>query len=100
MAIELTPILIPMLFMILHMVIRKYRYIRIMAVTGRTILLASSILILERVNKMGILTTVFGGCDAPFGISIVIDPMSALFLLVSSIIVLAISVYALRFPEG
>ena len=100
MAIELTPILIPMLFMILHLVIRKYRYIGIMAVAGSTILLASSILILERVNKTGILTTVVGGWDAPFGISIVIDPMSALFLLVSSIIVLAISVYALRFPEG
>jgi multicomponent Na+:H+ antiporter subunit D len=100
MYIELTPILIPLLFMILHLVIKKHRYIGIMAVTGSTAMLVSSILILLRVLKSGILTTVVGGWDAPYGISMVIDPMSALFLMISSIIVLAISVYALRFPEG
>jgi multicomponent Na+:H+ antiporter subunit D len=71
-----------------------------LAISGTVSLLASSTLILLRVMKSGILTTVAGGWDAPFGISIVIDPMSALFLIITSIIVTAISVYALRFPEG
>jgi multicomponent Na+:H+ antiporter subunit D len=70
MYIELTPILIPLLFMILHLVIKKHRYIGIMAVTGSTAMLVSSILILLRVLKSGILTTVVGGWDAPYGISI------------------------------
>jgi len=100
MAIELTPILIPLLFMILHLVIKNYRYIGIMAISGSVLLLVTSILILIRVMKTGIISTVVGGWDAPFGISIVIDPLSALFLLVSAIIVTAISVYSLKFPEG
>lgn len=100
MAIELTPILIPLLFMILHLVIKRIPYIGILAISGSMILLASNIFILQRVMKTGILTTVAGGWEAPFGISIVIDPMSALFLVITSIIVLSISVYALKFPEG
>ena len=100
MAIELLPILIPLLFMILHLVIRKYRYVGIMAVAGSVLLLASAVFILVRVMHAGILTAVAGGWDAPFGISIVVDPMSALFLLITAIIVLAIAVYALKFPEG
>lgn len=100
MAIELTPILIPLLFMILHLVMRSHRYISLLAILGSLLLLAANVIILVRVFKTGILSTVVGGWDAPFGISIAIDPMSALFLVISSIIVLAISVYAIKFPEG
>lgn len=100
MSIELIPILIPLLFMILHLVIRKRRIIGIMAVSGSVLLLASSVFILTEVVNKGILSSVAGGWEAPFGISLVVDPMSALFLLITSIIAVAISVYAFNFPEG
>ena len=100
MVIALIPILIPLLFMILHLVIRKSRILGVMAVSGSVLLLASSVFILAEVIDNGILSTVAGGWEAPFGISLVVDPMSALFLLITSIIAIAISVYALKFQEG
>jgi multicomponent Na+:H+ antiporter subunit D len=92
------PILIPLLFMILHLGIRRARIAGILGIAGSLLLLVSAVLIVLEVYRSGILSTVAGGWDAPFGISVVIDQMSALFLLVTSIIVVAISIFALNFP--
>ena len=93
------PILLPVLFMILHLVIRNDRYAGITGITGSFLMLVSAVMIMEQVSQNGILSTVAGAWEPPFGISIVVDTMSALFLLVSSVIVLAISIFALKFPE-
>lgn len=98
MPVVILPILIPILFMILHLLIRKARIAGIVGIAGSVAMLLSAVFILAEVFHNGILSTVAGGWDAPFGISIVIDPMSALFLVVTSIIVVAISIYALHFP--
>ena len=93
------PILIPLLLMIIHLVIRKDRIAAIVGITGSLLLLVSAVFIALKVIRGNNLSLVAGGWDAPFGISIIIDPMSALFLVVSAIIVLSISVFALRLPE-
>jgi len=100
MQIILLPILIPLFFMILHLVFRSYRVSRILGVMGGSILLLVSILILVQAGKESVIAFVVGGWDAPFGISIVVDRMSSLFLVVSSLISFSISIYALRYPEG
>ncbi len=98
MPVVVLPILIPLLFMILHLLIRKARYSGILGIAGSIAMLVSSVFILLEVFGNGIISTVAGGWDAPFGITVVIDQMSALFLLVTSIIVVAISIFALNFP--
>jgi len=99
MPVEILPILLPLLFMIFHLFIRSDRYSGLLGITGSSLLLLVSVIIILHVSRYGILTERVGAWEAPFGISIVIDRMSALFLLVSSIIVLAISIYALYLPE-
>ena len=99
MPVEILPILLPVLFMILHLFIRSDRYSGLLGITGSSLLLFVSVIIILQVDRHGIITERVGGWKAPFGISIVIDHMSALFLLVSSIISLAVSIYALYLPE-
>jgi multicomponent Na+:H+ antiporter subunit D len=99
MILAILPILIPIMLMIIHLVIKKGRSAAITGITGSLLLLINALLIAHEVFNSGILTLVVGGWDAPFGISIVIDPMSALFLVISSVITLAISIFALKFQE-
>ncbi len=93
------PILFPVILMVIHLLIRKDKIAAISGIAGSVLLLSGSICIFIKVFKDGMLSMVVGGWDAPFGISIVIDPMSALFLLVSSVIVLAIAVFSINFRK-
>jgi len=99
MTLAVLPILLPVLMMIIHLLIRKESVAAISGITGSILLLVSSGFIAREVLGGNYLSLVAGGWDAPFGISIVIDPMSALFLVISSVIVLSISIFALRLPE-
>ncbi len=99
MTLAVLPILIPVVMMIIHLLIRKDSVAAISGITGSVMLLVSSGFIAREVFSGDYLSLVAGGWDAPFGISIVIDPMSALFLVISSVIVLSISIFALRLPE-
>jgi len=85
--------------MLIHLLIRKEKAAVISGITGSLLLLSGSIYIFIKVFSEGNLAMVVGGWDAPYGISIVIDPLSALFLLVSSVIVVAISVFSINFRE-
>lgn len=99
MHLALVPILIPFLFMIIHLVIRNHRIAALSAITGSFLLFISAAFILHSVHSGGMLFLQAGGWEAPFGITIAIDGMSALFLLTASIITLSISIFALRFRE-
>jgi multicomponent Na+:H+ antiporter subunit D len=100
MLLTILPILIPVVFMILHLVIRIQRTAAIVGISGSMVLLIASVMIMREVFSGHILSMVVGGWEAPFGISIVIDRMSALFLLVSSVIVVSISIFVLNTPLG
>ena len=93
------PILFPVVLMVIHLLIKKDKVAAISGIVGSMLLLSGSIYLFTKVFREGMLSTVVGGWDAPFGISIVIDPMSALFLLVSSVIVVAISVFSINYRE-
>ncbi len=93
------PILFPVILMLIHLMIRNDRAAVVSGITGSLMLLLGSVYIFIKVFSEGNFSMVVGGWDAPYGISIVIDPLSALFLLVSSIIVLAISVFTINFRQ-
>jgi multicomponent Na+:H+ antiporter subunit D len=54
-------------------------------------------MLFSRLKTVGILTLNVGGWDAPFGIVLVVDYLSALMLMVSSLILIAVSLFAIRF---
>lgn len=91
------PILVPLIFMIFMMLPLSRRLTCHGGIVGAIAMLAVSVLILFQVKTEGILTLYVGAWEAPFGISLVADPFSALMLAVTAVILLAISIYALSF---
>lgn len=67
----------------------------ISSATGVLMILASAAL-LYSVYQNGIIMTTLGNWDAPFGISVVIDMISALLILTTSIITFVITIYSFQ----
>jgi len=91
------PILIPFTFIILLILFRTERSSRYLGPIGSFILLLVSVYLFYQVTKAGVLTLQMGGWKAPFGITIVVDYLSALMLIISAIIIFSIALYALHF---
>ena len=91
------PILIPFLFIILLIIVRSASLARIITVSGTLINLGVSIWLLTAVTGKGVLILNMGGWRAPFGITLVVDYLSGLMLVVSSIIALTIAIYSINF---
>jgi multicomponent Na+:H+ antiporter subunit D len=70
------------------------------SMAGSLLLLAISVYLLLLVTRHEVIVLQIGGWKAPFGISLVLDYLSAIMLVVSSFIVLSISIYAFRFIEN
>lgn len=96
------PILIPLLCGALSLAFwRSVRWQRILAVLGTGALLATGIWLLRSVIDEGFVVTHMGGWPAPYGISLVADALSAIMVLLTGIIGLAIAVYSLAStPRG
>ena len=93
------PILIPFTLIILMILIRSEQVSKWLSVAGSFLLLMVSVFTLLRLNDNGIMVIQMGGWKAPFGITLVIDYLSSIMLIISSLIVLAISIYAISFLE-
>ncbi|MCF8231883.1 MAG: hypothetical protein K9J27_06800 [Bacteroidales bacterium] len=91
------PILIPLVFMIFMILRLPERVTRTAGISGSTLMLAAAVFILIKVKTEGIQTLYLGAWEAPYGITFVADPFSALMLVVSSVIMMAISLYAIHF---
>ncbi len=91
------PILLPFAFIIILIFVRAASIARWIGIFGSALLLAVSVFLFIQVRKYNVLVLQVGGWEAPYGISLVIDYLSSLMLLVSNLIVLAISIYAYRF---
>jgi multicomponent Na+:H+ antiporter subunit D len=91
------PILIPLLSGILVMALwRRRKYQRIVAVIGSAALLVAALALFVQVyNNSGILVVQIGNWPAPYGITLVADLMSAMLVLVTGVMALVISIYAL-----
>ena len=74
---------------------RSRRAQRGLSVLGATVLFAVGAVIVYQVQTQGILTAQMGDWPAPFGITLVADPLSAGLLAVSGFVALAVAIYAL-----
>ena len=99
MIITALPILIPFLLIIIMILVRSEQLSRWLSVAGSFVLLIVSVFTLISLKDKGILVIHMGGWKAPFGITLVIDYLSSIMLIISSLIVLAISIYAISFLE-
>ena len=100
---ELTlPILIPLLAGALSVALwRSVRYQRILAVLSTVLLLAASVWLLNSTVDQGFLVMEMGSWPAPFSIVFVADILSAIMIVLTGIIGLAIAIYSLAStPSG
>ena len=100
MTIVALPILIPFALAISLLVLRTTKTCRWVGPLGSFAIFVVSISLFFRLKTEGILTLNMGGWDAPFGIVLVVDYLSALMLMVSSLILIAVSLFAIRFLPG
>jgi len=97
MTIVALPILIPFVLAISLLFFRTPKTCRWVGPLGSFAIFVVSLMLFFRLQTTGILTLNVGGWEAPFGIVLVVDYLSALMLLVSSLILIAVSLFAIRF---
>lgn len=97
MTITALPILIPFMLIILMIISKSVIFSKITGIAGSFVLLLISIFIFNLLSEKGFLVLNMGGWKSPYGITLVIDYLSSLMLIVTSIIVLAIAIYAYSF---
>lgn len=89
------PILIPLLNAVISLFLWNHpRWQRIISVAGTAFHLVAAIVLLRSIQYQGIQSVQIGGWQAPFGITLVIDLFSAIMLLVTALIGLAVAVYS------
>ncbi|OZC71211.1 Na+/H+ antiporter subunit D [Rhodococcus sp. 06-462-5] len=90
------PVLIPMLAAALTLVLgRRPRAQRFITIVALTAVVAISSVMLYLADRDGTSALQVGGWDSPLGISLVVDRLSAMMLVVSSIVLLAVMVYSI-----
>lgn len=90
------PVVIPLGTAILTLIARQNRILqRVFSVSGLAGLFATALWLLQSVQAEGVIATQLGGWKAPFGISFVSDQFSALMVLISSSMGLAVGIYSL-----
>lgn len=91
------PILIPLLTSILLIFSGNTRYQKVIGVTGALANFTVSLLIISMAAGNNIQVLQAGNWEAPFGITLVVDMFSALMLLVSGFISLALAIYSIYY---
>ncbi|MFO7754759.1 MAG: hypothetical protein R6V34_02130, partial [Bacteroidales bacterium] len=87
------PILIPLAAITLLFFFRSNRFSHAIIILGSSLLLASSLFLLGKINREGVLSLYMGAWEAPYGITLVIDYFSVLMLIVTALVLLAVSIY-------
>ncbi|MGO1061061.1 Na+/H+ antiporter subunit D [Planococcus sp. FY231025] len=92
----LFPIIIPLFFATIMMFFPKnIRMQRIIAVIGAVSTLAAALFLIAKVNSSGVQAVTLGSWQAPFGISMVSDPLSALLVVTATLITLFVILYSM-----
>lgn len=89
-------IAIPLLAAAITIVVGRWRWLqRIIAVAALTAVLGISIALLIGADDQGYVIHRDGGWPAPFGITLVVDRLAGLMIAVSSLVLLAVHIYAI-----
>lgn len=97
MAIIALPILLPLCFIIIMLIVRDNYNTRIIGPLGSGILLLLSLYIFTLVMEHEVISLQIGGWEAPYGITLVIDFLSAIMLVAASLVIFPVSLYATKF---
>ncbi len=89
------PIAIPFVTATCAFLVRRSHLGRWVSIGGSAVLLAASLFLMARVLADGVVAGQMGGWPAPFGITLVADLLSGVMVVITAIIALAVSVYAL-----
>jgi len=90
------PIIVPAVTGVLALLTRSYRGLqRALSVLGATVLFGTGAMIVYSVHVHGIQAVQMGDWPAPFGITLVVDPLSAGLVAMTGFVALAVTVYAL-----
>ncbi|WP_439118358.1 Na+/H+ antiporter subunit D [Marivita sp.] len=89
------PIVVPFLTAVLAFLTRQSPLGRWISVAGSAVLLFASIMLMNTVLRDGVIAGQMGGWAAPFGITLVADLLSAVMVLITAIVAVAVSIYAL-----
>jgi len=91
------PILVPLFIVVLLLPgVNSIRWLKTVGVSGAFLLFAINVFIFFNVKEEGILVMQAGGWKAPFGITLVIDLLSAVMLVFTSFTAFLVAVYALN----
>ncbi len=95
-ALLISPVVVPFLTAIVAFALRKHRNAqRWASVTGALLLLALSGVLLQQVWTHRVISAQIGNWEAPFGITLAVDTLSALMVLVTAVCGFAIQIYSL-----
>ncbi len=89
------PILIPFVTAVLAFLLRGSRMGDLASVAGAVVSLAAAVLLVAVVLDRGVVAGQVGGWQAPYGITLVADHLSAAMVLITAIIGLAVAVWSL-----
>ena len=93
------PIILPLIAAALSILCGRSRLAqRVIGITTLTALVAVSIVILQHVDREGIVVVQAGDWPAPLGITLVADRLSAIMLVTAAIVLLAVLLYAIGQP--
>lgn len=88
------PIVIPMITAVLTLLLRKTALANILSLVGAIALLAAGVALLQAVLADGPMSVQMGGWEAPFGITLFADILSAAMVVIAGIVAVAVIVYS------
>lgn len=86
------PILMPLAFALIALVLPSKS--RIIGIVGSAALLIAATFLLMEIKRSGILVAQVGDWPAPFGVTFVVDYLSAIMVMVAGVMALIVSIYA------
>lgn len=93
-ALLVAPILIPLCSLLLAIILRRHLLaVRVLSLTGAVLLLAVGLMLVWQAAQGVALSGQVGGWQAPFGISLVIDRLSAVMVAISALVALVTLLY-------
>ncbi|WFS20260.1 proton-conducting transporter membrane subunit [Pseudomonas sp. 905_Psudmo1] len=93
-ALLVAPILVPLCSLLLAIILRRHLLaVRVLSLTGTALLLAVGLVLVWRAAQGVVLTGQVGNWQAPFGISLVIDRLSAVMIAISALVALVTLLY-------
>ena len=93
-ALLVAPVLVPLCSLLLAIILRRHlQAVRVLSLSGTALLLAVGLVLVWQAAQGVVLSGQVGNWQAPFGISLVIDRLSAVMIAISALVALVTLLY-------